>query len=852
MANDFETEGKKPLRYYQNLRNSSFPFNTSTGSQIVEVQVGNDERVRLLHIMQIMPLNASSSFWTYWDVPGLLALTHFNDRSNLVVPNLSEMLGECNIYMTMDMLDSKSSPFVASKQFYSYFNSKREAKGALKAPHPAAVVGAGLSSVSRALLTLTGSYQIPQISPSSTSAELDKVEAAATFGRTVPTNTGDAEASIAYFKHLGITHFAILFVRDDYGNSFQKDLGQASSREEIITMSAGFEIDSRESIASALKIIKESGFRYIYAILHSFPGVLEQAFDTGLVGDEYTWYLPEQNDITEQGYALNRTMHQRLAAAIQGSTVIGLKIREQHEFEKSLSSLQTDPDFQNFFLEMHPDASIYKGVKFTEKPLITPFTYTAYDAVMALGIAACQADEYFFKGADYFKHIKNTTFDGASGPVVFDPVTGSRKFEDLAYSFTNVFVNETLSDNETMVFQSRVSTLIDFNSEQVVKELYPMIYSSGNVTPPLQLPELEEDLNLVSVGVFSIGWVLAGILILCCLSLGWWVCKYKNKQIIRASQPFFLGMLLVGTLLMASSIIPMTFQEPTSQKGLNIACMATPWLFVCGFATAFSAIFTKSWRISILAKEAVRMNRVDVQLRDVLLPFLMLMMTNVSFLTAWTVEAPLVWTRVLVDNYDTFGRSVETYGICKGQVNDASGADLSIIFISLIAVVNGLVMGVAYYQAYVTRHMPDDFKDSVYASLCMAIMLEALLLGFPIMFLVYTNPTEYFLLRVLVVAAFCIAILGTNFVPKLWIQHRVDPSGKHGEWRNFMARSCKQPAARNLGNERGRRGSVRVRRNSLPSSVLQLRARIAEKSNATPNASMSIQCHTAASHNSAE
>ena len=80
--------------------------------------------------------------------------------------------------------------------------------------------------------------------------------------------------------------------------------------------SASFREEDPESLANALKILKESNLRYIFAIIHEkgFAQVLEQAFDAGLVGDEYTWYLSELDLILEPGFALNRKGQAKVAA----------------------------------------------------------------------------------------------------------------------------------------------------------------------------------------------------------------------------------------------------------------------------------------------------------------------------------------------------------------------------------------------------------------------------------------------------------------------------------------------------------------------------------------------------------
>jgi hypothetical protein len=182
-----------------------------------------------------------------------------------------------------------------------------------------------------------------------------------------------------------------------------------------------------------------------------------------------------------------------------------------------------------------------------------------------LGLAACQSDDYFLKGPALFEQIKKTTFDGASGLVVFDPITCTRKFETLEYAFSNVFADDAMSDNQTVVFKSRVSSIIDFNAKDVVKEVHESIFSDGTTNRPPPLPAMTENMSLVPVAAIAVGWCLAGILIMCCAALAWWLYKYRNKHVVRTAQPLFLAMLLIGTLSYGE------FHNPDDFSGAHVA-----------------------------------------------------------------------------------------------------------------------------------------------------------------------------------------------------------------------------------------------------------------------------------------
>lgn len=225
-----------------------------------------------------------------------------------------------------------------------------------------------------------------------------------------------------------------------------------------------------------------------------------------------------------------------------------------------------------------------------------PF-YAQYDATMAFAIAACEVDDDFFTGPQLFEQLKKTEFQGASGYVSFNRTTGTRSAETVSYQIINAVVNPV---NEAGIFtvSSQEAVQIETATKEV-RELRPFIYFDGTATPPLILPDIEnEELNLMSTGVKVAGLTFACIVM--AMSVAWfvWTIWNRKKPVVKASQPAFLCMLCDGTLIMASCIIPSSLQEPVSDRGLDIACMSTLWLFSVGFVTSFSALFSKTWRLN--------------------------------------------------------------------------------------------------------------------------------------------------------------------------------------------------------------------------------------------------------------
>jgi hypothetical protein len=78
------------------------------------------------------------------------------------------------------------------------------------------------------------------------------------------------------------------------------------------------------------------------------------------------------------------------------------------------------------------------------------------------------------------------------------------------------------------------------------------------------------------------------------------------------------------------SIFPLAIDDPVAdQIGCNIACIAFPWLLVLGFSASFAALFSKIWRLNKIFHAAQMMKQVKVNSRDMMIPFVISMSSNV-------------------------------------------------------------------------------------------------------------------------------------------------------------------------------------------------------------------------------
>ena len=231
-----------------------------------------------------------------------MAAYHFNNRIESVVPNLRHMLinnetgDECNVRLTLDVYDTARDPAVATRLL------SEEVQKRVLPYQTSAVMGAARSAESLPLAILNTIRLIPQVSYTSTSTSLNNRDTYAMFGRTIPSNDGDAHAALEYFSGVGVTHLGIAYVRDEYGTAYRTSLEKAAAKYGIQTYAAAIvwdqDIDDvrlRETVQESIQKMQASGYRYFVGII--FNSVLqilvEEATSAGIMGPGFFWLFSD-------------------------------------------------------------------------------------------------------------------------------------------------------------------------------------------------------------------------------------------------------------------------------------------------------------------------------------------------------------------------------------------------------------------------------------------------------------------------------------------------------------------------------------------------------------------------------
>ena len=735
---------------------------------------------------------------------------HNNTRTN-ILPHLQERFDACSRYnhQPMDfrfsMRDSKFSPLNAAAEFFHAYNSNNNnnnnnnavsfvndtniyPEGSLLddlqeilnvSTRPHAVIGSARSTVSSAVSYMTSAFMVPQISSSSTAAYLDNKDIHRFFARTITTNTGDAAAMALYLHFLNVTHVSILYINDEYGNDFHSDLLRELQSFNINTISQPYNDVSTEQ---SVKYLAASQIRYIIALLNpsSWTSVIRLADQYEIIGrPEYFWIFGESSlQFISSSFQIDRVSDGALARALHGSAVISVMEQPYEPFDIELLNFSQDELRRSMYINEHEEPEIFNNFTFSI-PSRTVYQYFTYDAVTAMMLAACETpitdDEDYssVSGLRIYEQLMRTEFQGVSGPVAFQPTTGTRKSEGLKYGVRNIQFPDHLTTDKFYKVSAGLAHIVSImtnttslpalsSSSPPVDTVSPFFFASNTTTPPLSLPPLDHDLNLITPAVRIFGLLLSGAVMF--VSLFWisWTLMHRTKDVVKASQPIFLCQICIGTFIIASAVIPMGMQEPTSRHGLDVACMATPWLISVGFVTTFSALFTKTWRLNRLFHSSRNFRRVVIRPKDVVLPFVILMIVNCSIMLAWTLHAPLIWERQQIANYDKYGRHVESVGWCVPSNTQNTTA----IYLVLVVAINISVLVFANYQAYIARNIPSEFSESTYIAVAMGSLLEIFIIGIPLLFMSSSDPSISYLIRSILATVTSLSALFPIFLPK--------------------------------------------------------------------------------------
>ena len=253
-----------------------------------------------------------------------------------------------------------------------------------------------------------------------------------------------------------------------------------------------------------------------------------------------------------------------------------------------------------------------------------------------------------------------------------------------------------------------------------------------------------------------------------------WMHLYRCKNVVTASQPLFLGLLVVGAIFSVFTILPMSAQtkyrylqdpmtgELTDEPNPDIplidaACAIAPWLYGIGFSIIFSALCAKIHRVKRIFSAGSAMRRKKVNVKDVMIIMAVIMTGETIILSVWTALDPPKWERVIVQEVN--GYVLESTGSCH---SDGTNTFLLVQVLYHVACLLYVL-----FLCWQTSDIPTEFAEGSYISLSILCLFQLSVLAVPIAYMVQDTAYVYYFVRAMFLFLQNFTVLALIFGPKM-------------------------------------------------------------------------------------
>ena len=634
-----------PIYQDQSIGRNLYTFTTSKSNS----NSNNDSTQQELLLCHV-PIFGNYSSITEATVPlgAMLAIHHWNNGNDVIVKEIKDINETCNLRFTSEMFHTNTSPRKAIQDLMNVMSRSidvtdiidHSSKSSSSAEQqrqlqPCAILGPKFSSVSVQFATITGIYDLLQISPSASSLELENNNEYPTFARTHPSDGGSGKIMIDYlFRDLNVTKFVVVHTGDSYGDEYNKVINDYASKKNLTCVSKRLNVNdvSEKSVKELLKDIStQQEVNYFVGIFYSihYETIMTVAGDLGLAGNGKLWifsgslshYLYYGSKTYPRNSILaNATFGNAILSDGIGNSVGSGMIPEYDAFVQEWEKLVQENTTIQYFNSKQPSLSL-GGDDDQFLKQVAYFTIYAYEAIIGMGLSACEAiakskeqqqllssssntttiTTIGFSGTQHHDEFLNIQFKSASGNVNITPGTISRDSNSMYYTLSNIVEKRENDDHHEHNDKSEYITLqgVDYRHLNSFNEpISDFIYSDGTNKPPVV--NVIEDMNLHPKSTRIFAWTFCAMLVIMTIGFMIYTIIKRKHRIIRMAQPPFLYMICTGSLLLATSIIPLLMDEGIGMDKISLsrACTSTMWFACIGFVVTFSALFSKLWRLN--------------------------------------------------------------------------------------------------------------------------------------------------------------------------------------------------------------------------------------------------------------
>jgi hypothetical protein len=350
---------------------------------------------------------------------------------------------------------------------------------------------------------------------------------------------------------------------------------------------------------------------------------------------------------------------------------------------------------------------------------------------------------------------------------------------------------------KNMMYLSKVTDeVLDFVQRELVA-----VKCEGN---SVVAPRVYHNANKLSPGTIGFAYSMFGLCVAVGLAIVVWSWTYRQVKLLKATQPGFLIVMVVGCIMASISIVfgILLVEDPYNDLNLegkteveiedltwsagNTYCFLELLFYSQGMGLAFAALFAKMLRIYKLLN-VKKIRAVKIRVRDVAPMSSFMMGVQLVIIVAWQLVDPLTWRRIVVST-NSAGIVTASRVVCMSSLS--STFLIPLVGVQLLCFLAGCVL------SFMSRRVPGAFNEGKFITLAIVNQAELFIIAVPMLIMVQPFVQVFVVLKVVFIAmqvssaaprslpaalvervpgvAQTIGTLALLFIPKLYIMF-VDP-----------------------------------------------------------------------------
>jgi hypothetical protein len=700
----------------------------------------------------------------------LLAAHHFNERKAEIIPVLGEdWVKSCDVNLTV----------VRYCDTQALLRKCASDSGEL-IPDVHAIAGYATAAEGR-----TGSLmgdvlgKVPVVSHWCTTPQTEVRDIYPMFARTVVADSDIAKKIAKLVVQLGFKRISGLAMREDSSPELAQAIKTNLLLEDCVVEFFDFSLDDLDSQDTAFRKVAEAGLNVIILIAYNtnyISSLANFAKKHGLTdGNKLIIFTNMDFELDVDAQTENANVTDLVRGALRVSTRIDptsetitnyLSYWESNDFIRYRTSLNhilppngfgnSTDDCKNDAFDLQISPTFFQDFA----GFYTEFWGIAYDTVLSIGLGACLQNGTVL-GQELMDDILKLDFQGLSGRVLFDNLTGNRNPDYLEFQVQNFQPR----DGGDGYFEAKHVGI--FNGENFTFFNSSALYfrnGFGLQNLPLQVDPAIENRQYLPLFLKAIGFTEFAFLIVTSVGCSFWLVYYRKEPIIINGQGPLMHLICLGCLIASFSIFSLSLDdEPNSsfQPNMDSVCMSIPVMFSLGFQIALLGLCGKTYRIYSIWNHKQIMTK-KFSIGKVVWFLLLVVVMEFIILACWMGISPLKFQRLTIST-DRFQQPVISIGICAAE-NWISGGFAVVVFIlhgSLLVIMAGL--------AYQVSDMPGEFGEAHWLGIACLMLGQIYLIALPAIAAVYSvNVVGRFLLATSLVFISAFSLLFLMFAPKMY------------------------------------------------------------------------------------